>query len=402
MPRAVFKMFWDALGAGRGIAAYVKNLAADGAYYWVMALAVPGGDGFLSVRLKPSSPLFAVAQRIYAEVSEVEREVEDGDVRRRKASIDAGAARLAELLAAEGFGQLPRVHARGADGRGHGARRGDGGRGRRDGRGGRRRRRRRARRRLRPGARGLPRRRGGAGAAGGRPGPLRRARRGARREVVVRARAGGGHPALRAQRGAVQRAAGARGRRARRGRRDPGRRSDDAEPAIRALTEDLDVAIGLLGGMGFRIAASKLMTELVSVFLHDLRRDGRAASELATELAALAAGLADSGERLAASITGLAERIGAIESGVRTVDSQLRVVRALEVNGRVEGARLADDAITQLFASIARQVAAAREQLRTFTALREVARDLEAAHEAAAVRASIARAAQCVGALAGE
>src|SRR4051812_28078793 len=103
MPRAVFSTLWDALGEGRGIAAYVKNLAVDGAYYWVMAVVVPAGDGFLSVRMKPSSPLFAVVQRIYTEVARVEREVEGGDVRRRKASIAAGVEKLAELLAAEGF-----------------------------------------------------------------------------------------------------------------------------------------------------------------------------------------------------------------------------------------------------------------------------------------------------------
>src|SRR4051794_38069039 len=51
MPRAVFRTFWDALGAGRGVAAYVKNIASDGAYYWVMAFAVPALDGgFVSVR----------------------------------------------------------------------------------------------------------------------------------------------------------------------------------------------------------------------------------------------------------------------------------------------------------------------------------------------------------------
>jgi aerotaxis receptor len=143
------------------------------------------------------------------------------------------------------------------------------------------------------------------------------------------------------------------------------------------------------------------MTEMVSVFLAAMREGGREPRELAVELTALAAGLADGGERLAANITGLAEQIGAIETGVRRVDAQLRVVRALEVNGRVEGARLADDAITQLFASIARQVADAREQLKTFTALREVARTSDAGAEAAAVRAAIGTAAERVEALAG-
>ena len=57
MPRAVFRLLWDTLGAGQPIAAYVKNMARDGAYYWVMAAVVPWGDGYLSVRMKPTGPL---------------------------------------------------------------------------------------------------------------------------------------------------------------------------------------------------------------------------------------------------------------------------------------------------------------------------------------------------------
>ena len=49
------------------VAAYVKNIAADGSFYWVMAVAVPVQEGFVSVRLKPSSELFAQVQSIYAE-----------------------------------------------------------------------------------------------------------------------------------------------------------------------------------------------------------------------------------------------------------------------------------------------------------------------------------------------
>ena len=41
MPRGVFRVFWDHLDAKKPIAAYVKNMARDGAYYWVVATAVP-------------------------------------------------------------------------------------------------------------------------------------------------------------------------------------------------------------------------------------------------------------------------------------------------------------------------------------------------------------------------
>lgn len=80
MPRAVFRLLWDELLAGRPIAGYVKNMAADGAFYWVMATAVPAGDGFLSVRLKPTGPLLPVVAGMYATVREFERDLEASGV----------------------------------------------------------------------------------------------------------------------------------------------------------------------------------------------------------------------------------------------------------------------------------------------------------------------------------
>ena len=68
MPRGVFQVFWDTLKAGEVIGAYVKNKAADGLHYWVFAVVVPCGDGFLSARIKPSSPLFT---KIVAEYEEL-------------------------------------------------------------------------------------------------------------------------------------------------------------------------------------------------------------------------------------------------------------------------------------------------------------------------------------------
>ncbi len=103
MPRAVFRLLWDRLGDGHGVTAYVKNRAADRSHYWVLATLDAAPGGFVSVRVKPSSPMFAVARSVYADVLAVEQRVEDGDVRRRKASIDAGVALLHELLAGAGF-----------------------------------------------------------------------------------------------------------------------------------------------------------------------------------------------------------------------------------------------------------------------------------------------------------
>lgn len=41
MPRAVFGLLWNEIQAGNEIFAYVNNLAADGAHYWVFAHVTP-------------------------------------------------------------------------------------------------------------------------------------------------------------------------------------------------------------------------------------------------------------------------------------------------------------------------------------------------------------------------
>lgn len=74
MPKAVFWLMWDALKRGEPIGAYVKNKAKDGRYYWVYAIVTPSEEGYLSVRLKPSSQLFATIQREYEALRIVENE----------------------------------------------------------------------------------------------------------------------------------------------------------------------------------------------------------------------------------------------------------------------------------------------------------------------------------------
>jgi PAS domain S-box-containing protein len=44
MPRGVFQLLWDTIGGGHEIFAYVKNLALDGAHYWVLAHVTPSFD----------------------------------------------------------------------------------------------------------------------------------------------------------------------------------------------------------------------------------------------------------------------------------------------------------------------------------------------------------------------
>ncbi|MDG0817820.1 PAS domain-containing protein [Bdellovibrio svalbardensis] len=74
MPRAVFALFWDFLKNQKVVAAYVKNKSKMGKYYWVFAMAFPMSDGYLSIRLKPSSPLFAQVKKVYEKMSAIEIE----------------------------------------------------------------------------------------------------------------------------------------------------------------------------------------------------------------------------------------------------------------------------------------------------------------------------------------
>lgn len=74
MPRAVFWLLWDRIKRGEPIAAYVKNRARDGLEYWVFAVVAPAGDGYISARIKPSSPLLAMIKAEYAALRAAEHE----------------------------------------------------------------------------------------------------------------------------------------------------------------------------------------------------------------------------------------------------------------------------------------------------------------------------------------
>lgn len=41
MPRGVFKLLWDTISTGSELFAYIVNLSADGAHYWVLAHVTP-------------------------------------------------------------------------------------------------------------------------------------------------------------------------------------------------------------------------------------------------------------------------------------------------------------------------------------------------------------------------
>lgn len=103
MPRIVFQLLWDYIQAGRPVVAFVKNLAHDGRYYWVVALVVPVSNGYLSVRFKPTSPLLATVQSLYLALKAIELSIEE-DSNDRKAAIAASREALNANLHTLGFG----------------------------------------------------------------------------------------------------------------------------------------------------------------------------------------------------------------------------------------------------------------------------------------------------------
>lgn len=72
MPRALFFILWERMRAGLPAGAYIKNRTESNGYYWVYAIVTPVEGGYLSVRLKPSSKLFAATASLYSSIRQDE------------------------------------------------------------------------------------------------------------------------------------------------------------------------------------------------------------------------------------------------------------------------------------------------------------------------------------------
>jgi len=102
MPRVVFQLLWQTIERGQTIAAYVKNLASDGRYYWVLAVVVPCDNGYLSVRLKPTSEMFGKVVELYNQLRQIEAKIEV-EPKQRQAAMAASAQELDRQLNQLGF-----------------------------------------------------------------------------------------------------------------------------------------------------------------------------------------------------------------------------------------------------------------------------------------------------------
>jgi PAS domain S-box-containing protein len=78
MPRGAFYFLWNTLQEGNEFFAYVKNLCANGQYYWVFANVTLDYDedqvlsGYYSVRRKPSQRAIDTVTPFYREMLAIE------------------------------------------------------------------------------------------------------------------------------------------------------------------------------------------------------------------------------------------------------------------------------------------------------------------------------------------
>jgi PAS domain S-box-containing protein len=109
MPRCVFAVMWETISRGEEIFAFVKNLAADGSFYWVLAHVTPTFDAqgtmisYHSSRRAPSRQALPAVEDLYAVLR-----AEEARHPRGPAQIAASRRVLEEALAARGqsYGQF--------------------------------------------------------------------------------------------------------------------------------------------------------------------------------------------------------------------------------------------------------------------------------------------------------
>ena len=374
MPRVVFKMFWEYLEAGRPIAAYVKNMAKDGGYYWVLATATPVGNRYLSVRMKPSADLLPTVEALYASLVKTERAIESRGGTPRDA-MEASGAQLAKSLVQLGFQDydafmhhaLPteiasrreQLSVRQAT----------------------------TRTPATPGpARTLP----GANsdvaeAAAGLNAFLDRQFAGLASYVRLSEAFAEKSDfildladevrlfALNAQVGAarLQEVGAALGVIA--GTMHD--RSDETTASIRAMSEDIRASSAILSDLSFEISMATIQSEVAVQFIEELREEAHSDS-VAVNIATLSGCLRQGVGPLLASLADLDVRLDSVARHSDTLSSVLQQLEVLQMSGRIETARLSDDSVFRgLFEEISTQVARARAELASFDIVQVVRRE---------------------------
>ncbi|HSK21890.1 MAG TPA: PAS domain S-box protein [Egicoccus sp.] len=353
MPRAAYRLMWQRLQAGEPFVAYVKNLAADGAYYWVTAFVVPAPDGYLSIRIKPTTALFAVTRGIYAEMLALEAAAENGTREGREQGISAATACLLRRLAEAGFDgytafqQAVLVAELAAQP---------------------------ATLRATTMVGGTPLAAVGAACADLDhllSGLLDEARASADLHEIIGSRAQFILGLSQRMRTFAINALLAAGRLNAAGAalaaiaelmRDC---SDGIGAVIARLDAEFSAALGELAVLSFRAAAGRLQIDMARDFVDELATSEHDDQVLGEDLAVLVACLGDGVDGLLSAQAAVTRRTHTILGELQQLDGLLRRLKSLESSGRVETARLTgtDNALGVLFAAIAEQVMLARGEL---------------------------------------
>ncbi len=74
MPKGVFHLLWETIQAGKPMGAYVRNRTKDNLEYWVFAVILPYNEGYLSVRIKPSTDMLGKIEKLYGQALEKEKD----------------------------------------------------------------------------------------------------------------------------------------------------------------------------------------------------------------------------------------------------------------------------------------------------------------------------------------
>ncbi len=378
MPRCVFKLLWDTIEQGQAIAAYVKNRAKTDEPYWVMAMVTPCQGGYLSVRLKPSTPLLDTVKAVYPELRALELKLGGEREVDRKQAMLTSTERLLEILAGAGFpdyqsfmntalaaelasraGQLsasaiervqgfrtPLVSIQEACDSVAGFLDGLFGAGL-DGHA-----------KLTELSRELTTKSGFV---------LELAeslRLFSLNALLASTRLGDDGVVLHTVAGIMRRS------------------SDSMRSVIGELSRDLEGADGLLGEVGFRVSVAKLQSQMASLFVAELLADEQT-SEMdpagwlrrLQDVARLAGCLDDALARLRLGLERLGKHLRGVSNSVARLTHDLRVMGALESNGRIEAARTDDAAaIVLLFREIQGRIDAASTQLAQFAAITDFGR----------------------------
>ena len=102
MPRAAFNLAWDLIKSKQEFFGFVKNMASDGSFYWVLTHITPSYSrdgkviGYLSVRRKPNTSVLPTVAGLYKQMLDIEKSAGPRN------AIEASTKFLLDFLAEKG------------------------------------------------------------------------------------------------------------------------------------------------------------------------------------------------------------------------------------------------------------------------------------------------------------